>query len=224
VSRKKTESYRASNAKPKNFTRAVDALKRGDVIIFPTETLYGLGADGLDHFAVEKVFALKGREPKKPLSLLVADQEMLARVVTEIPPEAQKLMRAFWPGPLTLVLPARRDIPKPLISENGGVGVRISSLAIATQLVCALGRPLTATSANPSGKKAARTVSEARNYFGDRVTVYVNGGTLNSKTGSTVVEVMGRSIRIVREGKIRASEIERILTEKNRMPIITAGS
>lgn len=222
MSRRKTESFKTSSVRPRNFSRAVDALKRGEVIVFPTETLYGLGADGLDHFAVDKVFLLKGRNPDKPLPLLVADQEMLATVVKEIPPNARRLMLAFWPGPLTLVLPARRDIPKPLIGENGGVGVRISSLAVATQLVRAVGRPLTATSANPSGEKAARTIAEAHNYFRRRVTVYVNGGALNSKTGSTVVEVKSQFIKIIREGEIRASEIERILVGKSCTRIITA--
>ena len=218
MSRKKTESDRASSAKPNNFAQAVAALKRGDVIVFPTETLYGLGADGLNHFAIEKVVALKGRESEKPILLLVANQKMLLTVVREIPPYGRKLMKKFWPGPLTLVLPARRDIPKTLISATGGVGVRISSQAIATQLVRGLGRPLTATSANPSGKEAARTLHEARKYFRSRVTVYVDGGVLTSKTASTVVEVKGKSITIVREGEIRASEIERILKEKERTP------
>ena len=218
MSRKETENFRPQAAKPKNFAQAVAALKCGDVIVFPTETLYGLGADGLNGVAVERVFALKGRDPEKPIPLLVANRQMLLTVVREIPPKALKLMQEFWPGPLTLVLPAREDIPKPLISQSGGVGVRISSHPIATQLVHVLGRPLTATSANPSGKEPARSLAQARHYFRDRVSVYVNGGLLTSRTGSTVVEVKGRSIKMVREGEIPASEIERILKTKEHLP------
>jgi len=218
VSRRETANFRAPGAKPKNLARAVDALKRGEVIVFPTETLYGLGADGLKRLAVERVFDLKGRDPNKPIPLLVAHREMLLTVVQEIPPNALKLMQEFWPGPLTLVLPARKDIPEPLVSATGGIGVRISSHPIATQLVRALGRPLTATSANPSGKESARSLAEARQYFLNRVAVYVNGGSLSSKTGSTVVEVKGGSIKMVREGEIPASEIERILKTRERTP------
>ena len=218
MSRRETVDFRAPGTKPKNFAQAVDALKRGDIIVFPTETLYGLGADGLNRLAVEKVFALKGRDPEKPIPLLVANRAMLLTVVQELSPNALKLMHKFWPGPLTLILPARKDIPEPLISKTGSVGVRISSHPIATQLVRALGRPLTATSANPSGKESARSLDEARHYFRDRVRVYVNGGLLTSKTGSTVVEVKGRSIKMVREGEISSSDIERILKTKERIP------
>ncbi|HZD41890.1 MAG TPA: L-threonylcarbamoyladenylate synthase [Terriglobales bacterium] len=222
MSKKKIASYRGPSAKTSHISRAVDALKRGNVIVFPTETLYGIGADGLDPLAVEKVFELKGREPDKPLPLLVADEEMLAVVVKEISPTARKLILAFWPGPLTLILPARRGIPEPLINDRGGVAVRISSRATATQLVRSLGRPLTATSANPSGEKAARTIAEARKYFGDQVSVYVNGGMLASKAGSTVVEIKGRVLSIIREGEIQTSEIKRVLSTKNRKPKVIA--
>ncbi len=211
MSRKETASSRAPSAKPDDFARAVDALKNGAVIVFPTETLYGLGADALDDCAVEKVFELKGRDPDKPIPVLVADQTMLLTLVREIPPKALNLMQALWPGPLTLVLPARKDVPKPLVSAAGGVGVRISSHEIATQLVRALRRPITATSANPSGKEPARTLADARKYFQGQLDVFLDGGILTSKTGSTVVEANDDSMKIVREGEIPASEIERIL-------------
>lgn len=214
MSRKETESSRAPSAKPNDLAQAVNALTCGGVIIFPTETLYGLGADALNGCAVEKVFELKGRDSEKPIPVLVADQQMLLTLVSKIPPKALILMKALWPGPLTLVLPAREDAPKPLVNAAGGVGVRISGHEIATRLVRMLGRPITATSANPSGKDAARTLAEAREYFQDRVDVFLDGGTLTSKTGSTVVEVNADSMKIIREGEIRASEIERILGEE----------
>lgn len=211
MSRKETENFRPQAAKPKNFAQAVAALKCGDVIVFPTETLYGLGADGLNGFAVERVFELKGRDPEKPIPLLVANREMLLTVVKEIPPKALRLMQEYWPGPLTLVLPAHKGIPNPLMSATGGVGVRISSHPIATQLVRALGRPLTATSANPSGKEPARSLAQARDYFRNRVKFYVNGGLLKSKTGSTVIAVNDDSLQIIREGEIPAAEIQQML-------------
>ncbi|HUK41139.1 MAG TPA: L-threonylcarbamoyladenylate synthase [Candidatus Acidoferrales bacterium] len=209
MSKTKIENSKAPN--PLNFEAAADALRRGDVIVFPTETLYGLGADALNHQAVEKIFQLKGRDAKNPIPVLVDGPKMLRNVVAEIPPLARKLMDRFWPGPLTLVLPARQDLPKPLLNASGGIAVRISSQPIAMQLVQALGRPLTATSANPSGEEPARTLQEAKNYFAGKVKVFLDGGRLNSKSGSTVVEVVGDDIKIIREGDIAAFELERVL-------------
>jgi L-threonylcarbamoyladenylate synthase len=189
----------------------VEALKRGDVIVFPTETLYGLGGDALNEAAVEKVFQLKGRDSGNPIPVLVANPGMLDTMVAKVPKTAQRLIDQYWPGPLTLVLPGRKNIPKYLCNSSGGVGVRISSQPIATSLVNGLGRPLTATSANPSGEEPARTLQEAERYFAHRVDLFVDGGTLTSKTGSTVVEVIEDRIKIIRQGEIGASELQQFL-------------
>lgn len=218
MSKIKIESSRKPKGSAECFQDALAALKRGEVIVFPTETLYGLGADALNSQAVEKVFQLKGRNRDNPIPVLIADLAMLDRLVATIPGGAKELMDRFWPGPLTLVLPARNDIPKPLVNAKGGIGVRISSQPIAAQLVEGLGRPLTATSANPSGKEPARTIDEAKNYFATDVEVFIDGGRLMSKTGSTVVEVTDEALVVIREGEIRAADIEAILTKKNRLP------
>jgi L-threonylcarbamoyladenylate synthase len=211
VSKTETASSKAPNEALENLSAAVQVLKGGDVIVFPTETLYGLGADALNDAAVEKVFQLKGRDPRNPIPVLVADQKMLHTLVAKIPTVAQKLMDRYWPGPLTLVLPGRKNIPKPLCNPTGGIAVRISSQPIAALLIKGLGRPLTATSANPSGKEPARTLQEAKTYFADRVELFVDGGTLTSKSGSTVVEVIEDNVKVVREGEISASELQRFL-------------
>ena len=194
-----------------NLHQAVVALQRGDVIVFPTETLYGLGADALNFAAVEKVFQLKGRDPGNPIPVLVSDRLMLNSLVTEIPPLAEKLIEHFWPGPLTLVLRAREDIPRPLINATGGIGVRISSQPIASEIVRVLGRPLTATSANPSGQPGAQTVAQARDYFTGKIDIFIDGGPLPSQTGSTVAAVAENIIRIIRPGEIGQSELEKVL-------------
>ncbi|MBM2802539.1 MAG: sua5/yciO/yrdC/ywlC family protein [Deltaproteobacteria bacterium] len=193
-----------------NLSDALAALNRGDVIVFPTETLYGLGADALNFTAVEKVFQLKGRDPHNPFPVLVSDRAMLDSLVTEIPPLAEKLMAYFWPGPLTLVLPARADIPRPLVNATGGIGVRISGQPIATEIVRILGRPLTATSANPSGQAGARTVAQAIAYFSGKIDIFVNGGELTSLTGSTVAEVTANKLKIIRAGDIAKRELEKV--------------
>ena len=190
---------------------AVAALRRGEIIVFPTETLYGLGAHALNEAAVDAVFRIKGRNPNTPIPVLVSDQAMLDQLVSVIPPIAKQLMQSFWPGPLTLVLPARANIPKPLLNSANGIGIRISSQPIAMELVQTLGAPLTATSANPSGAEPACTVAQARNYFSEGVNVFVDGGTLGSKTGSTVAEIRRDKLRIVREGEIRRAALESVL-------------
>lgn len=209
MSKNETANSKTTDKRVDAESVAVAALRRGEVIVYPTETLYGLGADALNPAAVEKVFHLKGRDPDNPFPVLVADRQMLSALVAEVPPLAEKLMARFWPGPLTLVLPARRDIPRPLVNSTGGIGVRISSQPIAGRLLAALGRPLTATSANPSGQEPARTVAQARGYFSTAIEIYLDGGPLTSQSGSTVVEVVGERFKIIRAGEIEQAQLQR---------------
>ena len=213
MSQSETENCKTKDRRAENLADAVAALKRGEVIVYPTETLYGLGADALNGAAVEKVFQLKGRNPDNPIPVLIADREMLGALVAEIPPLAEKLMASFWPGPLTLVLTTRKNIPSALLNADRAIGVRISNQHIATELVRALGRPLTATSANPSGLTPARTVQQAKDYFAGEIDVFMDAGELTSKTGSTVVEVRANGVRIIREGEINKSELQRVVGE-----------
>jgi L-threonylcarbamoyladenylate synthase len=211
VSKSGTESSKTKNRRAENFAAAVAALRRGKPIVFPTETLYGLGADALNVAAVEKIFQLKGRDSNNPIPVLVADNTMLRALVAEVSPRAEQLMASFWPGPLTLVLPARKDLPRPLLNSTGGIAVRISSQPIATALVKALGRPLTATSANPSGKIPARTVEQATKYFAGQIEIFVDGGELTSKIGSTVAEISGDTLKIIRSGEIGKTQLQRVV-------------
>ena len=213
MSKNETENCKTSDKKADDLSPAVAALKRGEVIVYPTETLYGLGADALNAAAVERVFQLKGRDPNNPVPVLVADREMLGALVDEIPALAEKLMTRFWPGPLTLVLTARKDVAPALLNADGGIGVRISSQPIATEIVRALGRPLTATSANPSGLTPARTVQQAKHYFAGEIDIFIDAGELTSRAGSTVVEISANGVRIIREGEIGRSELQRAVGE-----------
>ncbi|MGE5218356.1 MAG: L-threonylcarbamoyladenylate synthase [Chloroflexota bacterium] len=210
MSKNETSSFKAKETGAEVLAAAVAALKRGEVIVLPTETLYGLGADALDAAAAERVFQLKGRDAANPLPVLVADRAMLASLVTAVAPLAERLIAEFWPGPLTLVLPARKNLPKPLVNSSGGVAVRISSQPIAQELVKALGRPITATSANPSGQPPARTVEQAKRYFAGQIEIFIDGGELTSRTGSTVAEINGERIRIIRQGDISREDLQRV--------------
>ena len=210
MSRKKIENSEGKGSGAEVFSRGVDALKRGGVIVFPTETFYGLGADAFNETAVERIVSLKGRNPENPIPIIIANRKMLEQVVTEVPAVAKKLIDRFWPGPLTLVLPAEKNLPAPLLNRDGRVGVRISSHPIAIRLARELGHPITATSANPSGKAPARTIEEAGAYFSGKLEIFLDGGRLGGRKGSTVVEVSSRGVlRIIREGEISSQELER---------------
>ena len=181
------------------ITRAAELVRSGAVVAFPTETLYGLAVDALDGAAVRRLLAVKGRGPWQPFPCLVAHREMMARLVRQVPEPAERLIRAHWPGPLTLVLPAAAGLPLPLVNSEGGVGVRISSDPLAARLVEEAGTPLTATSANLSGRPPARTAEEAR--LGG-VALVLDGATRGA-LASTVVEVMpGRPPRVIRQGGV----------------------
>lgn len=182
--------------------RAIEALRAGEVIVYPTETFYGMGADALSLAALDRLFALKGREPGKPVALIAADARSAFELAREVPDAARCLADAFWPGPLTLVLPARDDLPAPLIGPDGGVGVRVSSHPIARALAEGLGRPITATSANLAGGQPATTLGEARNAFGGKVKVYLEGGKLAASAPSTVVACDRNGWRVLRAGAI----------------------
>jgi L-threonylcarbamoyladenylate synthase len=210
VSKNGIASSRVKDKTPE-FDAAIAALNRGEVIVFPTETLYGLGADALNAAAVERVFHLKGRDAANPILVVVADRAMLCTIVGEVPLLAEPLIAEFWPGPLTLVLPAKKDLAKYLVNASGGVGVRIPSAPIAAELVRELGKPITATSANPSGKNPARRIDEAKRYFSGEITVFIDGGELHSNVGSTVAEISGDKVRVIREGEITKAALEQVI-------------
>jgi L-threonylcarbamoyladenylate synthase len=177
---------------------AAAALARGEVVGFPTETFYGLGADALSAAALDGLRALKGRGVEKAISLLV-NESMLDSLVAEISPRARALMAAHWPGPLTLALPARPGLPEGLVSD-GCVAVRWSPHPVAQALVAALGRPITATSANPAGASPPTTAAGVRAYFPD--CVVVDGGETPGGKPSTLARVRGDVVEVLRPGAI----------------------
>ncbi|MCC6850025.1 MAG: threonylcarbamoyl-AMP synthase [Deltaproteobacteria bacterium] len=189
---------------------ALATLRRDGAVVYPTETFYGLGARAFAPEAVAGVARLKGRDAGKPIALVVADTAMLARVVARVPGPARRLIDAFWPGPLTLVMPAHADLPAALTGGSGMIGVRVSSHPIARALVAALGEPLTATSANPGGAAPALDVRAAWGYFGAAV-AYVDGGRLAGGLGSTVLLVADDAARVVRRGATSIEALRRAL-------------
>lgn len=182
--------------------RAADVLRRGGVIAFPTETFYGLGADALQPDAVARVRALKGRPGDRPLLLLVDSIDMVESLVTTITPAARALMARHWPGPLTLVLPARACVPSEVTAGTGTVGVRLSPHAVARGLVRALGGPVTAPSANVTGASPPVTVAAAMASLGDGVELALDAGPTAGGPASTVLDVSSDPPRVIRPGAV----------------------
>jgi L-threonylcarbamoyladenylate synthase len=190
--------------------RAVAALERGGVVVYPTETLYGLGVDADAETALARLGALKGRDRDKPVSVLVASRAMLDEIVAAVAGVAERLMEGFWPGALTITFPARPHLSSALTGRAGTIAARISSEPIAQAIVGRLGRPLTATSANPGGAPAAADIAAARAYFGTSVDVYVHGGRTLGGPGTTVIDCSTDVPRLVREGAIPLAAIEAV--------------
>ncbi len=187
-------------SQPEDLQRAVGALRAGLVVAYPTETFYGLAADAWQPAALQRLLALKGRTGA-PLSLILAHPEQLDRVVEQVPAAARVLMDRHWPGPLTLVLPARADVPAPLVGP-AGVGVRLSPHPVACELARLLDAPLVATSANRSGEPPASTAGEvARGLPG--VDLVLDGGATAGGAPSTVVAMdAAGTLSVLRRGAI----------------------
>jgi L-threonylcarbamoyladenylate synthase len=191
---------------------AIAALASGRLVVFPTESVYGLGADARSAAAVAHLVAVRGRDATKPILVLVRDLEMAASITTATPAAARRLAARFWPGPLTLVLPARPDLPEPLTAGSGTIGVRVPAHPTARALVAGLGGPVTAPSANPPGAEPPRTVDAAREYFGDAVAAYLDGGLLPGGA-STVAALEGDRVRVLRAGPLGVDQLEAALED-----------
>ncbi|MSQ13932.1 MAG: threonylcarbamoyl-AMP synthase [Dehalococcoidia bacterium] len=187
---------------------AVDLLREGGVVAYPTDTLYGLGADAFNEAAVERVFVIKGRPHGMPLPLLLADADALAQVASEVPPLARVLAERFWPGALTLVIPRSAKVPELVSGRGWKVGVRVPDHPVPRELARRLGAPITGTSANKSGGPDPRTAADVRSQLGEMVDLVIEGGGLPAGQPSTVLDLTGPSPRIVRAGAISKEALE----------------
>jgi L-threonylcarbamoyladenylate synthase len=201
--------FDANGLSEEDFGEILSFLRTGGVIGFPTDTAYGLGADPFNEAAVRRIFEIKGRPENKPILLLVNSMAMAERV-SVFSTTARMLGERFWPGPLTLILPARECLPDTVTAGSGTIGVRWGKAPFAERLISALGTPLTATSANLSGQASAVTVEELRAQLEDRLDVVVYGGRLPERGGSTLVDLTTPAPRILREGPISEAVMEAI--------------
>ncbi len=186
---------------------AARLIRQGDVVSFPTDTFYALGANALDEEAIAQVFRLKNRETNKPILILVQDAEEAERWAAEIQPVARVLMRRFWPGPLTLVLRASPSLPQVLTGGKGTVGIRVPKHSLTRELARKAQVPITGTSANPSGSSAPCSSAEVVRYFEGKIPLVLDGGESERESGSTIVSVLHPEPRLLREGEIPWREI-----------------
>src|SRR5580658_2956511 len=186
---------------------AASRIRSGEVVAFPTETVYGLGANALDAAAVHKIYELKGRPMASPLIVHVASIEMAREIVAEWPPLAESLARRWWPGPLTLVLPKKPAIPDIVTAGLPTVGVRMPNHPIALELIEEAGVPIAAPSANKFMELSPTTAEHVRAAFGDAVEV-LDGGPTQVGIESTVVVIENGAVKLLRPGMISLGEIE----------------
>jgi L-threonylcarbamoyladenylate synthase len=188
---------------------AAEILRGGGLVAFPTETVYGLGANALDPSAVQKIFEVKGRPETSPLIVHVASVEMAREIVTEWPPLADELARQWWPGPLTMVLPKIARVPAIVSAGLATVGIRMPNHPIALSLIQEAGVPVAAPSANRFTGLSPTTADHVRAAFGDTVPV-LDGGPCIVGIESTVVSIEGNKLRLLRPGMISLGEIEQV--------------
>jgi len=190
-----------------SIKEAAEIIRGGGLVAFPTETVYGLGANALDPAAVQKIFEMKGRPETSPLIVHVASVEMAREIVTEWPPMAEELARLWWPGPLTLVLPKKGLIPDNVTAGLRTVGVRMPNHPVAMALIEEADVPIAAPSANRFTGLSPTTADHVRAAFGDAVPV-LEGGPCNVGIESTVVAIDGGRLKLLRPGMIALGEIE----------------
>lgn len=193
------------NPDKSSIITAVEILKKGGVIAYPTETFYGLGADAGNTKAVEKIYDIKGRDYKSPVSIIIGNSQDLTRFVEDAPEVSRRLMEKFWPGGLTLVFKASSNISPRLMGGTGKIGIRLSSNIIASHLAKTLSNPITATSANLSGAMECSSADEVIDCLKDKIDMVIDGGHTPGGLGSTIVDVTTDPPTILREGIIPPS-------------------
>lgn len=192
-----------------NLLRAAQLIGRGELVAFPTETVYGLGADGLNVAACKKIFAAKGRPSDKPLSLHVASLEMIERVA-KISARAEKLFAAFCPGALTIILPKNKIVPDFVTCGLQSVGIRFPANDVALKLIKLSGCPIAAPSANLSGKVPPKTAQEVFDNLSGRVEIILDGGQCQFGISSTIIDLTSEP-KILRHGAIPTEKILEVL-------------
>lgn len=189
---------------------AISALKGGQLVVMPTDTVYGIGADAFDNDAVAALLAAKGRGRDMPVPVLVGSWHTIEGLVYNVPGPARELIRAFWPGALSLVVRQAPSLPWDLGDAHGTVMLRMPLHPVAIELLREVG-PMAVSSANTSGRPPAVTIDEARDQLGERVQVYLDAGPSAQQAASTIVDLTGSHPRILRQGPVTVEAVAKVL-------------
>jgi tRNA threonylcarbamoyl adenosine modification protein (Sua5/YciO/YrdC/YwlC family) len=207
-----TEVFDCADAgqRPIGIASAISALKGGRLVVMPTDTVYGIGADAFDGAAVAALLAAKGRGRDMPVPVLVGSWHTIDGLVYSVPESARELIRAFWPGALSLVVQQAPSLQWDLGDAQGTVMLRMPLHPVAIELLREVG-PMAVSSANISGRPAAVTAADARDQLGDLVEVYLEAGPSAQGSASTIVDLTGAQPRVLREGPVTAAAIADVL-------------
>jgi L-threonylcarbamoyladenylate synthase len=193
-------------ATPDNIHKAALAMKKSGLVIYPTDTVYGLGCDPFNVKAVEKVFKVKGERKSKPLPILASEMKAVERIA-HMNKDAKKIAKKYWPGPLTLVVPKKPALPSIVTCNLESVGVRIPNHKVALQLITLCGGLIVGTSANKTGEKPPKTAQEAASQLGERVDIVLDGGQAPLSQESSIVNLTSKTPKMIREGPIKLTHI-----------------
>lgn len=201
---------------PESINTAIDLLREGEIIAFPTDTVYGLGTNAFYSPGIIKLFEAKGRDSNKAIAVLIGSAEQVYQLTLVMNENAKKLIKVFWPGALTIVLPKREDIPE-LLSAGSSIGVRMPNHPVALELLQKFG-PMATTSANLSGGNNPQKACDVFDQLNKRIPLILDGGTCPGGTPSTVVDCSTDEVRILRQGAIPEEEIKKALRKNGTEP------
>ncbi|MFC1553562.1 L-threonylcarbamoyladenylate synthase [candidate division KSB1 bacterium] len=191
--------------------KTVSALKRGEIIVYPTETVYGIGADCTNESAVNRLYLIKKRDPQKPVLLVAADVDMVKDYVKDISDMSKKIIESFWPGPLTVVFKAGDSISGNLTAGTGTIGIRVPDNRFCREMSCGLGKPVVSTSANISGEKFCSKIEDISEDVLMSVDLIIDAGKTKEGIPSTVISLTGEKPVIIRQGAVSEENLREFM-------------
>lgn len=207
-----------------DLTEAAELIKAGELVAVPTETVYGLAGNGMDAEAVEKIYEVKGRPAVKPLALMVPDESAMELYCEDVPPQAKALAEKFWPGPLSIILKSRDNVPEIVRAGGDTVSLRCPDHPMTLELLRLSGLPFAAPSANPSGEPSPKNAETVKSYFDGLIGGIIDGGECGLGRESTIIDMSKTPYKILRQGALPEAEIRRALADKLRVVGITGGT
>lgn len=207
-----------------NISEAAGLIRKGELVAVPTETVYGLAGNGLEHDSVLKIYEVKGRPQIKPLALMVRDESAMDEYCLDATPQAHALARRFWPGPLSIVLKAKPIVPEIVRAGGDTVSLRCPDHELTLRLIKEAGLPLAAPSANPSGEPSPKNADTVLEYFDGRIAGVIDGGECGIGTESTIIDMTKAPYKILRQGALQRETIAEALYDEMTVIGITGGT